>query len=206
MIYLLTGYFLSFFLPLFVSSWRAALFGLAGQAFFTALILSRHEGAESWSDLLQIIQVGSIRAIAIPLFLFTATRALTARREFNLLPPNLVLWFGAVSLIICGFWFGDRISPKNTLETLQIGTTSAAILISFFILAAQQAPLAQLVGALTLESGALLFESTLPHPEPPLIRFGLAAVYVWFVWVAFGFLKPLISGEAPQAERDLEVL
>ncbi|MGK5084017.1 hypothetical protein WDW37_12020 [Bdellovibrionota bacterium FG-1] len=189
MTYLLIFFMLAMTLPLFVSSWRIALTGVGIQALLLGLILLRSD-ERSPSALLQAIDLIVVRGALIPLYLMVIVRKFLPKdQSLDLIPPNLILWTGAITLINLGFWFGQFVFPNDLSNLLFLGTASAAVLIGLFILSNQKIPIGQVIGILVLEAGIVLFELMTNHPLDLPAQAAVSLIFLLLTLVFGLFLK-----------------
>jgi hydrogenase-4 membrane subunit HyfE len=137
--------------------------------------------------------------------LIATIRQFRPESQFDLIPANLMLWIIAVTLILMGYWLGRTTAPEDLIETFHIGTVAATILMGLLILSSNEAPLGQMIGVLTLESGILLADTLLKSTQPPIIEVGLASVFLASVFLFAHFLRRLstlesLSESAPETE------
>lgn len=189
MTYLLLGYFLACFIPLFISSWRTAIFGLALQAGFVALLLARvHDPWTHPGTAIQIAELLFIRMIVLPALIAGTLKRFKTGPELDLIPANLVAWGIAIGLLILSYSMGQRLYPEDLYFALHLGTSAFALLASLLVLALQRNAIGQALGILLFESGISLFESQMQHSQPWFIQFGISLVFLGLIIVASRFL------------------
>lgn len=166
--------------PVFFGKIRSAPFWLAMQA--VALVWSSAAQHGEWSGhaLAALVEVLLVRAVIAPLLL---RRAIRGRGEPNLdlMPSNLFAWAIAIALLVLAFEFGaPEMSDRHALA---LGAVGATVAVSLLLLAANDAPPAQLVAVLFMENAIALFESLLPEPWPLPVHLALSAIYLLTVGV-----------------------
>ncbi|MGK5088155.1 hypothetical protein WDW86_11405 [Bdellovibrionota bacterium FG-2] len=189
MIYLLTGYVLALITPLFMASWRIAIWAFAVQSLVTALLLVRGEEFDSWTTRMQALDLIVFRSLIIPFCLISILKKFRTQREFDTIPANFVVWTMALALLIAGFWFGQTIFQTDFQSAIRLGTATAGCLTGLFVLANQSSPIGQVIGLLTLEAGIILTETLATHHERLLIQFGLSAIFIWSIWTIVTFFR-----------------
>jgi len=222
---LFIAYVAAFFLPLLFHSWRVAVLGLGVQGLLLALIMSAHHLEEAWDVPLyfEFTSLLLVRAVFVPWYLFRRMRSdqsapLTQPSppggeggvrgsEFTLVSKNLVQWTLAFLLLVIAFVFGDKISPHDPNEALQIGAAAGAILIGLLVLANQNHPLGQIIGLFTFEGGVTLVELLSPHAMPFPVMVGVSLVFVFLVLICGHFLGRLMTAQpASEVVEDKVVL
>jgi hydrogenase-4 membrane subunit HyfE len=202
---LFIAYVAAFFVPLLFHSWRIAVLGLGVQGLLLALILAAHE--HPWSPQLafEYASLFLIRAVFIPWSLFRRMKGHEMPSDFSLISKNLIQWTIAFLLLVEAFIFGDKMSPDDPHEAMQIGTAAGSILIGLLVLANQTHPLGQIVGLLMLEGGFTLVELLSPHAMPFPVSMGVSFVVVIFVLTCGQYLSWLqrISPESHSVEDNV---
>lgn len=208
MIYLMVGYVLALVIPLFISSWRIAIWAFAAESLVTGLILIRGEGLDSWAARIQALDLILFRSLVVPFCLIGVLKKLKGRREFDTIPANLVVWTIALGLLVASYWFGQTGFPTDFQNAVHLGTAAAGAITGLFILSNQSSPVGQIIGLLALEAGAVLLEALAAHRERGLIQFGLSAVFIWSIGLVWSFLRhfsePQGEGLASQGPFDPE--
>ena len=189
MIYLLVGYLIAIVFSLFIASWRIAVWALALEALITGLLLIRGAPLEAWSARVQVVDIFLMRSLLLPLGLFWFFKKLRIGRDFDIVPPNFVVWTAALALVIGSFWFGQRVFPTDLQSAVHVGTSVAGVLAGFFILANQTTPAGQLIGLLTLEGGILLIEVFSAHTHELPVQLGITIVFAWTLGLLWRFFK-----------------
>lgn len=193
----------AFLLPLLFHSWRVAVISLGIQGILMGLILLyTHERSASMA--LEAINLFVVRGVVVPWILFRAMKNVPMPPDFTLIRKSVLQWLIAFALVGLAFTFGWKMSLKNPLEAIQLGTATAAILLSMHVLANQSHPLAQVVGLLTFEGGITLIELLSPHAMPLYAFVGVSLVYVVLILTCAHYLPLLaISAHGVNAEDEV---
>ena len=97
------------------------------------------------------------------------------------MPSNLFAWAIATALLVLAFEFGaPEMSDRHALA---LGAVGATVAVALLLLAANDAPPAQLVAVLFMENAIALFESLLPEPWPLPVHLALSVIYLLTVGV-----------------------
>lgn len=166
--------------PVFFGKVRSAPFWLAVQAAALGWSSPAQHGEWSGHALAALMEVLLVRAVIAPLLL---RRAIRGRGEPNLdlMPSNLFAWAIAIALLVLAFEFGaPEMSDRHALA---LGAVGATVAVSLLLLAANDAPPAQLVAVLFMENAIALFESLLPEPWPLPVHLALSVIYLLTVGV-----------------------
>lgn len=199
---LFIAYVAAFLLPLMFHSWRVAVIGLGVQGALLGLILAAHHNPWSLSLFCEYANLFVVHALFVPWFLFRSMRGHETASDFSLIAKNLVQWVGAFLLVALAFIFGSKVSPEDSLESLQVGTAAAAILIGLLVLSNQTHSLGQIVGLLTFEGGVTLVELLSPHAMPLSVFLGISLVFVILVLTCGQYLGQLLSMPANGEEAE----
>ncbi|MBS1120051.1 MAG: hycX [Deltaproteobacteria bacterium] len=146
--------------PLFVTTWRTTLFGLALQGFLMAWIAQRiNPESASIGDWLTMLDLVVVRGLWAPIALYGALRAQQASERGDVIPPNLLSWTIALGMVLAAFSFADAldVGGGDDQQTL-VAVATAAVLLGLLLLATQPGPFSQMVGAIRIENGIALFE------------------------------------------------
>ena len=129
-------------------------------------------------------------------------RAIRARAEPNLdlMPSNLFAWAIAIALIVLAFEFGAP--AMSDQQALILGAVAATVAVALLLLAANNAPPAQLVAVLFMENALALFELMLPEPWPLPVHVALGVIYL--LTVAVGAWLVGHPDEGPAADTAAE--
>ncbi len=166
--------------PLFVSSWRISLFGLASQGALMALVAYRFEhGATTLGDWITLLDLGIARGVVAPLALYTVLRARQAPSRNDVIPPNLLSWTFALTLVFVSFSFSALLVPTPGAQRTLVAIAASAVLLGLLVLATQSDPFSQMIGVLRIENGIALLElGGERHEVAPGVRLGLMAVFL----------------------------
>lgn len=189
--------------PVFFGQIRSTPFWLALQAVALGWASAAQHGAWSGHALAALLEVLVVRAVIAPLLL---RRAIRGRGEPNLdlMPSNLFAWAIAIALLVLAFEFG---APElGDRQALALGAVAATVAVALLLLAANDAPAAQLVAVLYMENAIALFESLLPEPWPLPVHVALSAIYLLTVgvgaWLIGQAEAPLAAPAAAPATAD----
>jgi len=176
--------------PLFVATWRSSLFGLSCQGFLIAWAAYRLSpelhSVETWLTLVDLVVV---RGIAAPLLLYRLLLSQNRAARHDIIAPNLLSWTVALGLVLAAFNLSAALVPVDGDERALISVATAAVLLSFLVLASQSTAFGQVVGALRLENGIALFElgggrhhgTLVTHIGQIAIVAGTLGLYVWLL-------------------------
>jgi hydrogenase-4 membrane subunit HyfE len=194
---LLIGLLAVLLLPLFVSTWRTSLLGLACQGLTMAWIAYRLEGHLSVDSALTFFDLIVVRGLAAPLALYAVMRTQNAPRRNDVIPPNMLSWTVAIGLVLLAFRFAGILVPEEGDAQTLVAVSASGLLLGFLVLATQSAPFSQMVGALRIENAIALFElgGVHDHHESPLLRAGQISVVIISVALYRWYLATLSSGE-----------
>lgn len=171
----LVVFLLAAVIPVFFGKLHAAPVWLTIQAGAIGWIgVASHE-PPSVHGLLALAEVIAVRALIAPQLLRGATRR-RAGPNPDLMPSNLFAWAVAAALIVLAFRFGAPDSADGSALTL--GAVGATVAVAVLLLAANDAPPAQLVALLFMENALALFESLLPQRWPLPVHVALSAIYL----------------------------
>ena len=199
---LFVAYVAAFFLPLLFHSWRVAVLGLGVQGFLLGMILAAHHQPMSVTLFFEYANLFAVHGVFVPWLLFRTMRSHSTPSDFSLISKNLVQWVLAFLLISVAFMFGDRLTPEDSAEALQVGSAAGAILIGLLVLANQTHPLGQVIGLLTFHGGVTLVELLSPHAMPFPVHLGISLVFVVFVATCGQYLSRLLA--MPHGVEDAE--
>lgn len=205
---LLLGLLAVLLIPLFVSTWRTSLFGLACQGLLLAWIAHRIEGRLALDDALTFLDLIVVRGLAAPLALYAVLRRQGAPPRSDVIPPNLLSWALALGLVLLAFRFAAIVIPAEGDAQTLVAVSCSALLLGFLVLATQSSPFAQIVGALRIENAIALFELGGPagHHTSPVIRAGQLGVLILTVLAFRYYLSTARAGEEPAEERERPAL
>ena len=180
-------------IPLFVSTWRASLAGLASQGLLMAWIAHRLDptmgAAHSWITLADLILV---RGLGAPLVLYAVLLAAKAAPRNDVLSPNLLSWTLALGLVLVAFNFSELLVAEAGEQQTLVAVATAGVLLGFLVLASSSGPFSQIVGALRIENAIALFELGGEHHAQPLgLQLGQVAVVVLTIGIYRAHLSKL---------------
>lgn len=207
---LLMALLVAMVLPLFLSTWRASLFGLCCQGLLMAwLVLESRPEVSTPDDWLLLVDLVLVRGLLAPFFLYEVMRAREATARNDVIPPNLLSWTLAGVLVLVGFNFAAAMVPEAGDERQVVAVATAGLLLAFLVLSTQSGPFSQMVGALRFENALALFElgGASHHDESILVHAGQLVVFLvtvgmlrWYLEIA-GPAEPLTqnaTGEIPE--------
>jgi hydrogenase-4 membrane subunit HyfE len=193
-------------IPLFISSWRASLLGLACQGGLMALLRNRLEhGLHSPGDWLALLDLAVIRGLLAPLALYGVLHARHARPRNDVIPPDLVSWTAAIAIVLVSFSFAGRLVETPGDQQTLVAVASAGLMLGFLVLATRADPLSQVIGALRLENAIALVELDAErHESHVFVQLGLVAVFAATVLFFAWYLSTLSSEDVPAVAVDAE--
>lgn len=151
--------------PLFVGTWRTSLLGLSLQGLLmTAIALSTDLPREA-ADWLTLADLLLLRGVGAPVLLYLILRSQHAPKRNDVIPPNLLSWAFALGAVLAAFRLSALLIPESGEQQLIVTVTISGTLLAFLVLATQENPLTQMIGALRLENALALFELGGPHHE-----------------------------------------
>ncbi len=189
--------------PLFVATWRTSLLGLGGQGLLMAMVAWRlHPSLHGPGEWLTLVDLGLVRGVLAPLALSTVLAARRAPARNDVIPPNLLSWTLALSMVLVAFTFAERLVPQVGGARTLVAVSVTGVLLAFLVLSTQSGPFSQMIGVLRLENALALLELGSGHHLAPLgVRVGLLLAFVatvgFFRWF-LGTLGPgATTAEAP---------
>jgi hydrogenase-4 membrane subunit HyfE len=190
-------------IPLFISTWRTSLFGLACQGLLLAWIAYRVEGPLSLDNALTYFDLIVVRGFAAPLALYTVLRRQDAPTRNDVIPPNLLSWTAALGLVLLAFRFAGTMVPEEGDAQTLVAVSASGLLLGFLVLATQSSPFSQMIGALRIENAIALFELGGAHEHHPslALRVGQVAV-VGLTVAAYRFYLSAPSAATPVEEKE----
>jgi hydrogenase-4 component E len=181
--------------PLFVASWRLALFGLAVQGLLMAWIgYEQHPALDSVSAWTQMIDLVLVRGFGAPVALYTVLRAQHANARSDVTPPNLMSWTLAIVLVLVAFRFADMLVPVDGDEHSFVAAACAGVLLGLLVLSTQRGPFSQMVGALRIENGIAMFD--LGGHHDPAMQIAQTVILVATILLFRWYLKTLPRASA----------
>lgn len=197
--------------PLFVSSWRLSLAGLALQGLLTAWIAYRMEGSpESAGAWLTLFDLILIRGVGAPLLLYGVLHAKKAPARNDIIPPNLLSWTLALGIVLVSFNFSEVLTPEDGDPQTLVAVATAGLLLGFLVLATQSDPFSQMIGALRIENSIALFELGGPRDQPIdsteafFLQLGQVLVVLTTVGLYRWYLARLPGADGKPVEPTLE--
>ena len=166
--------------PLFVSTWRASLLGLATQGLLMAWIASRLAPFEATaSDAVTLFDLVFVRGIAVPLMLARVLKAQQSPPRNHVIPPNLLSWTLALGMVIAAFRFAELLEPEVGDHQTLVAVSAAGVMLAFLVLSSQGGAFSQMVGVLRLENAIALLELGASRHHATLgIQLAVLAAYV----------------------------
>jgi hydrogenase-4 membrane subunit HyfE len=172
--------------PLFLGSRRGLPAWLAVQGGALAWMGFIHHHHSLAQVALVACELGLLRGVIVPVAVRRALSRAPQCAEQHLLPPNLLAWGVATTVIVLAVEFAVATRPPD--GSLMIGGVAATIVAALLLLAFNDSPIAQLAALLTMENGIVLFELTLSEPWPPIVHAALGAVFAITVWLGVTLL------------------
>lgn len=206
MSYLMVAFLVAFLLPIFMGGGRFGLIGLGLQTVLLALIIFRLPDGHGETAIFQMIDLGVVRGLIVPLILISAIKDQKISQQFEFVPANIVYWTGLLVLVAVGLWFGYLLFPGDFQNTMHCGTATAGVLVAFFVLSLQPAGFGQLFAILLLENSIILFEFMNPHHHELVLQVAISTVFIFLILtfrVFLAKLSVLTSSEPGSADRDL---
>jgi hydrogenase-4 membrane subunit HyfE len=188
--------------PLFTSTWRMSLLGLALQGFLLAWMASRGLELESVSGVLLLADLLLLRGILAPALLYAVLKRQNAPRRNDVIPANLLFWTVAGLLLLMSFRFAKFAVfsagpvPGSQAASTHLAVSTAALLLGLLVLATRNTPFSQAIGVLRIENAIALFEAGSSHHMPVPVRLGLSLVYALTVLMFSMFLRRLAPDTA----------
>lgn len=147
-------------LPLFASSWRVSLLGLALQGLILGWIDHQlHPDLADASAWIGIVDLALVRGVIAPILLYATMRAIGAAPRNDILPPNLMSWTVAIAIVLLAFRFADLLVVVEVGdERAFVAVATAGLLLGLLILASQTGPFSQMVAVLRIQNAIALFE------------------------------------------------
>jgi hydrogenase-4 membrane subunit HyfE len=193
---LLLGLLGALLIPLFVSTWRMSLFGLALQGLIMAAIaypaLQPMRSAHSW---VSIIDLALVRGILAPLALYTVLKSQGAPARNDVISANLFSWTLALGTILVGFNFSESlVSDAGESQTL-VAVAVAGVLLGFLVLASAASPFSQMIGALRIENSIALLELSGDHHSSLGLQLAMLAILLATIGFFRWYLATLEASE-----------
>lgn len=190
--------------PLFASSWRVSLFGLALQGLLLGWIaasdLSPH-AAPSAAAAILLVDLFVLRGLVAPKLLHSALTKLNIPPRNDVLPPNLLIWTLAGAAVLVAFRFTGLAAFAEAglgpAERAHLTISVAALLLGLLVLASRNSPVSQAIGLLRIENAIALFELGSAHHLPAPVQLGLAVVFLLTAVMVASFARRLAA--APKA-------
>jgi hydrogenase-4 membrane subunit HyfE len=189
-------------LPLFMATWRTSLLGLGAQGLLMAMVAWRlHPAPHEASGWVTLVDLALVRGVLAPLALYTVLAARRAPGRNDVIPPNLLSWTLALSMVLLAFSFAERLVPTEGDARTLVAVAAAGVLFAFLVLATQSGPFSQMIGVLRLENALALLELASGHHLVPLgVQVGLLLAFVATVGFFRWFLGTLGPGAPAVAE------
>lgn len=194
-------------LPLFLASWRTSLVGLSLQGLLAGAIAYRlHPNPSTLGEWLQMADLVVVRGLFAPLVLHAVLIKQGAERRNDVIPPNLLSWTLAVTLVLVSFRFAGRLDVAPGEQQTLVAVAGSGVMLGLLVLASQSTPFSQMMGALRIENAIVLLELGGEHHASQLpIQIGLIVVFVatlaLFRWY-LGILGPSTSADVPKPDSE----
>lgn len=191
MTYLLVAFLAATFAPLLVATWRTSLLGLCVQGLLLTAVSIERGWPTSASGAVLLADLLLLRSWFVPRYLYETLRRQEAARRRDVLPASLLTWMIAGTLIFVAFEFAARVCPRGGDEATHVAVATAALLLSFLLLATEKRTFGLVVGALQLENAIALFELSGEHALPLLVQLGVSGVLLLTVLTFAAFVRHL---------------
>jgi hydrogenase-4 membrane subunit HyfE len=185
-------------IPLFATSRRSSILGLAAQGLLMAAIAWRGESTpdtlQSW---IAFVDLALIRGVFVPFGLYTAQKGQSTSPRDEVISPNLFSWALVLGMVLGAFNLAERLIAESGEAQTLVALAISGVLFALFVLASAKEPFGQLIGALRLENSIALLELGGAHHPAVLFQLVLlvlfGATFLVFRWY-LGVLPA--SGEA----------
>jgi len=155
---LLIAFVLVLIVPLFVATWRTSLLGLSLQGALMTAMAFRHGLHLSVDAIPELVDLVVVRTLLTPALLHRALHLRRAGPRNDVIPPNLLSWTLALSLVVAAFRVAAVLVPTEGDPQTLVGVTTAGVLLGLLVLATRSSPISEIVGALRVENAIALFE------------------------------------------------
>jgi hydrogenase-4 membrane subunit HyfE len=166
--------------PLWVTSWRAALFGLGCQGVLMAAIAySLHPQLAAAGSWLELVDLALVRGLGVPCALYSLLNARGAPARQEVIPQNLLSWTMAFAIVLLSFSFAQTLVPEAGEQRTLVAVAASGVLLGFLVLATQSNPFRQVIGVLRIENAIALLELGSDHHALEFgVKLGKLAVFV----------------------------
>lgn len=204
MTYLLVAFLVIILLPLFASSWRMSLLGLAAQGMLLGSLSMRTHGHHWSTSLITIADFILIRGMIAPRSLWRVLSSENAPRRNHVIAPNLFSWALVGAIVFVAFRFSTAILRTEFSGALHLAVATAALLLGMFVLSSQNSMFSQMIGVLRIENAIALFELFSPVHFPLPVRAALPALYGVTVFLFVRFLTAELQADRNPPTTDGE--
>ena len=195
---LLLAFLLVLVVPLLVATWRTSLIGLGLQGALMVAVAAERGWPTSASGVVLLVDLLVVRTYLAPRWLYAVMAARRAPARSDVIPPNLLSWALAGTLVLLAFRFADRMSPGGGVAALHLAVAASGLLLGLLVLGTRNTTFSQMVGALRIENSIALFELASGQVLPLPVQLAVSAILVLTV-LAFGAalrqLGPAATGE-----------
>lgn len=187
--------------PLFISTWRTSLLGLALQGLLMSSMVVMHHPGLSWETAAELFDLGLVRMLVVPVLFYRLLKQQKTPARNDVIPPNMFFWALVVALVGLAFEAADRLHPGTSETQMHLAVGATGVLLGLFVLATQNGPFSQMVGALRLENAISFLELGTEHPFAPLpVRLGLGVLFLMSVLMFGLYLHRLNPAAAALAD------
>jgi hydrogenase-4 membrane subunit HyfE len=194
--YLLIAFLAATFAPLLVATWRTSLLGLGIQGLLLTALLFERGWPTSASGAVLLVDLALLRSWFVPRHLYVTLRRQETAGRRDVLPASLLTWVIAGALTFVAFEFAGRMCPQGGDAATHVAVATAALLLSFLLLATERRTFGQVVGALQLENAIALFELAGEHELPLAVQLGVTGVLLLTVLTFGAFVRHLRAESA----------
>lgn len=198
---LLIAFAIAILVPLFVSTWRTSLIGLAVQGILLSAIALEHRALGAVDLAHAIGDLALLRTLVVPAVLYRSMKSRKVLSRNDVIPPNLFSWALAIGIVVVAFRLADTLVPEEGDAQLLVAIAGASFGLGFFVLTAGRDTFSQIIGLLRIENALALFELGQDEESAPVIRLGMSLVLLASVAFYRRFLDAPIAGEWPGHAR-----
>lgn len=195
---LLLAFLLVLVVPLLVATWRTSLIGLGLQGALMVALAAERGWPTSASGVVLLVDLLVVRTYLAPRWLYAVMAARQAPARSDVIPPNLLSWALAGTLVLLAFRFANLMSPGGGVAALHLAVAASGLLLGFLVLGTRNTTFGQMVGALRIENSIALFELASEQALPLPVQVAVTVILVLTV-LAFGAaLRQLGPGAATE--------
>jgi hydrogenase-4 membrane subunit HyfE len=129
--------------------------------------------------MVHMVDLVVVRGFLVPFLLYRILVAHQSQRRNDVIPPNMLSWTAVGILVAIAFHAAGTLVPSEPGQQMHVAVAASSLLLGFFVLATQDGPFSQAVGALRIEYAVALFELASRGRGVPLALYvGQAIVFV----------------------------